>query len=56
MVRELSIATVQGKNFMQGLDALGLSAEKVQKSMSVDAMGTIISVLEASKNWPRISR
>ncbi|QKN81375.1 phage tail tape measure protein [Scandinavium goeteborgense] len=50
MVRELSIATVQGKNFMQGLDALGLSAEKVQKSMSVDAMGTIISVLEASKN------
>lgn len=49
MVRELSIATVQGKSFMQGLDALGLSAEKVQKSMSVDAMGTIISVLEASK-------
>lgn len=49
MVRELSIATVQGKNFMQGLDALGLSAEKVQKSMSVDAMDTIISVLEASK-------
>ncbi len=49
MVRELSIATVQGKNFMQGLDALGLSAEKVQKSMSEDAMGTIISVLEASK-------
>ncbi|HEE1983486.1 phage tail tape measure protein [Enterobacter roggenkampii] len=49
MVRELSIATVQGKNFMQGLDALGLSAEKVQKSMSMDAMGTIISVLEASK-------
>lgn len=49
MVRELSIATVQGKNFMQGLDALGLSAEKVQNSMSVDAMGTIISVLEASK-------
>ena len=49
MVLELSIATVQGKNFMQGLDALGLSAEKVQKSMSVDAMGTIISVLEASK-------
>jgi TP901 family phage tail tape measure protein len=50
MVRELSIATVQGKNFMEGLDALGLSAEKVQKSMSMDAMGTIISVLEASKN------
>ncbi|EDX1583336.1 phage tail tape measure protein [Salmonella enterica subsp. enterica serovar Oslo] len=49
MMHELSIATVQGKNFMQGLDALGLSAEKVQKSMSVDAMGTIISVLEASK-------
>ena len=38
---------------MQGLDALGLSAEKVQKSMSVDAMGTIISVLEASKTGTR---
>ncbi|WP_320910099.1 phage tail tape measure protein [Citrobacter farmeri] len=49
MVRELSIATVQSDKFLGALDEIGLNAEKVQKSMSVDAMGTIISVLEASK-------
>ncbi|MDF7662407.1 phage tail tape measure protein [Erwiniaceae bacterium L1_54_6] len=49
MVRELSIATTQGQNFMNGLNALGLSADKIQKAMPVDAMGTIITVLEAAK-------
>lgn len=49
MVRELSIATVQSDKFLGALDEIGVNAEKVQKSMSVDAMGTIISVLEASK-------
>lgn len=49
MVRELSIATVQSDKFLGALDEIGINAEKVQKSMSVDAMGTIISVLEASK-------
>ncbi|EGQ0240442.1 phage tail tape measure protein [Escherichia coli] len=49
MVRELSIATVQSDKFFGALDEIGVNAEKVQKSMSVDAMGTIISVLEASK-------
>lgn len=49
MVRELAIATTQSDNFMDGLDAIGLSAEKIQKSMSVDAMGTIITVLEATR-------
>lgn len=49
MVRELSIATAQSDKFLGALDEIGVNAEKVQKSMSVDAMGTIISVLEASK-------
>ncbi|TLU69601.1 phage tail tape measure protein [Enterobacter sp. MF024] len=49
MVRELSIATVQSDKFLGALNEIGVNAEKVQKSMSVDAMGTIISVLEASK-------
>ncbi|EPS8351906.1 phage tail tape measure protein [Escherichia coli] len=49
MVRELSIATVQSDKFLGALDEIGVNAEKVQKSMSVDALGTIISVLEASK-------
>ncbi|WP_210452355.1 phage tail tape measure protein [Pantoea ananatis] len=49
MVRELSIATTQSTNFFEGLNTLGLNAEKVQKAMSVDAMGTIITVLETAK-------
>lgn len=48
MVRELSIAKMQGGDFMAGLNALGLSADKIQKAMPVDAMGTIITVLEAA--------
>ncbi|CAM3520156.1 phage tail tape measure protein [Rouxiella silvae] len=52
MVRELSIATQQSNNFMEGLNAIGLSAEKVQKSMSVDAMGTILTVLEQARKLP----
>lgn len=46
MVRELSIATMQSKRFQAGMDTLGLSSEKMEKSMSKDAMGSIISVLE----------
>lgn len=49
MVRELSIATMQGDRFDAGLDTLGLSAERLEKSMSSDAMGTIIKVLEKIK-------
>ncbi|MFB1120346.1 phage tail tape measure protein [Dickeya dadantii] len=52
MVRELSIATMQGDNFMEGLNKLGLSAKKIQQNMSKDAMGTIITVLEAVKKLP----
>ncbi|AYY06497.1 phage tail tape measure protein [Enterobacter roggenkampii] len=49
MVRELGNAMVQPDRFMEGLDALGLSAEKVQKNMAKDAIGTIMAVMEATK-------
>ncbi|KFB99454.1 phage tail tape measure protein, partial [Trabulsiella guamensis ATCC 49490] len=49
MVRELSTATVQPDRFLEGLNSLGLSAEKIQKNMAKDAMGTIMTVLEATK-------
>ncbi|HDV0003300.1 TPA: phage tail tape measure protein [Klebsiella pneumoniae] len=49
MVRELGNAMVQPDRFMEGLDALGLSAERVQKNMAKDAMGTIMAVMEATK-------
>jgi len=52
MVRELSIATQQSDKFMEGLDAIGLSAEKIQKRMPTDAMGTILTVLEQVKKLP----
>ncbi|SLM62814.1 MULTISPECIES: phage tail tape measure protein [Dickeya] len=56
MVRELSIATKQGDGFMEGLNRLGLSAKKIQQNMSKDAMGTIITVLEAVKKLPESDR
>lgn len=50
MVRELSIATIQGKRFQEGMAALKMDPAKLQKSMSTDAMGTIVSVLERVNN------
>lgn len=49
MVRELSIATMQGDRFGAGLDMLGLDDKALQKAMSKDAMGTITKVLEKIK-------
>ncbi|WP_392430787.1 phage tail tape measure protein [Edwardsiella piscicida] len=49
MVRELGNAMVQPERFMKGLDVLGLNAERVQKNMAKDAMGTIMMVMEATK-------
>ncbi|WP_429071175.1 phage tail tape measure protein [Aeromonas veronii] len=49
MVRELSIATMQGERFGAGLNMLGLNDEALQKAMSKDAMGTITKVLEKIK-------
>lgn len=53
MVRELSIATMQSKRFQKGMGTLGLSSEKMEKSMGKDAMGTIITVLEQIKKLPK---
>lgn len=46
MVRELSIASIQGKRFQEGLATLKLDPMKLQKSMVTDSMGTIMKVLE----------
>lgn len=52
MVRELSIASMQGARFQGGIKTLALDAKELEKSMSKDAMGTITSVLEAIKKLP----
>lgn len=46
MMRELAIATIQPKRFQKALQYLGLDAKKLQKQMSVDAQGTILTVLD----------
>ncbi len=56
MMRELSVATMQGKRFQGGLDMLKLSAEELQRGMSRDATGTIIKVLEAIKALPEATQ
>ncbi|WP_437887771.1 phage tail tape measure protein [Phytobacter sp. V91] len=52
MVRELSIASMQSNRFMDGMDALKLKPEKLEKAMAKDSMGTIIKVLEMVKKLP----
>lgn len=49
MIRELSIANMQGKRFQGGLAMLGLDGKALQASMATDATGTIIKVLEKIK-------
>ncbi|CRY36437.1 tail fiber component T of bacteriophage P2 [Yersinia enterocolitica] len=56
MVRELSIATMQSDKFLAGLDALGMDEKKIEKAMSVDAMGTLREVLGAVKKLPDVDR
>lgn len=53
MIRELSNASIQPKRFQEGLKALGLEAKSVQKSMALDATGTILTVLEAINKLPK---
>ncbi|WP_231708931.1 phage tail tape measure protein [Pseudomonas denitrificans (nom. rej.)] len=53
MIRELSNASIQPKRFQQGLKALGLEAQSVQKAMSTDATGTILKVLDAINKLPK---
>lgn len=49
MIRELSIASMQSKQFQQGLKKLGLDAKSIQVSMPKNATGTILMVLDKIK-------
>ena len=49
MMRELSVANMQGKRFQGGMAMLGMNSKDVQSSMSKDATGTILKVLEKIK-------
>lgn len=56
MVRELSVATMQSKTFMGGMDLLKLDPKKIEKQMTTDAMGTIQRVLEKVNSLPADKR
>ncbi|MBD9643637.1 phage tail tape measure protein [Pantoea sp. PNT02] len=56
MVRELSVATMQGKTFMGGMELLKLDPKAIEKQMTTDAMGTIQRVLEKVNNLPADKR
>ena len=49
MVRELAIATMQGKKFQEGMAMVGLDSKSVQTGMTKDALGTMMGVLERIK-------
>ncbi|MBI5917803.1 MAG: phage tail tape measure protein [Nitrosomonadales bacterium] len=53
IMTNLSIATMQGGKFHQGLDMLKMNDKAVQQGMSKDATGTILKVLDAIKALPQ---
>jgi len=53
MVRELSIATMQGQRFQDGMATLKLSPAQMEQRMSHDAMGTLITVLGQVSTLPK---
>ncbi|WP_409455943.1 phage tail tape measure protein [Pseudescherichia sp.] len=53
MVRELSIASMQSKSFMDGMNALKLKPAQLEKDMARDSMGTITRVLEMVNRLPK---
>ncbi|QEU31477.1 phage tail tape measure protein [Pseudomonas luteola] len=53
MIRELAIANEQPKRFQAGLKALSMESKKIQTSMTKDATGTILKVLDALKKLPQ---
>lgn len=53
MVRELAVANMQSKRFRDGMQMLRLDGAAIQKSMSRDAMGTILRVLDAIERLPK---
>lgn len=52
MVRELGIASMQGKRFIQGMGLLGLNAKDLEKGIATNAIGTIKDVLARIKRLP----
>lgn len=53
MIRELAIATQQPKKFQQGLAAVGLEADSIQKGMAKNSTATILKVLDALNKLPK---
>jgi len=53
MVRELSIATMQGQRFQNGMATLKLAPAQMEQRMSRDAMGTLITVLNQVNKLPK---
>lgn len=50
LMRELAIAEMQPKRFQEGLESIGISAQKMQSMMKMDPQGTILKVLDLIKN------
>jgi TP901 family phage tail tape measure protein len=53
MIRELAIAGMQPKSFQEGMNRLNLNSDQIQNSMSTDATGTILKVLEVINKLPK---
>lgn len=53
MIRELAIAGMQPKSFQEGMSSLRLNSDQIQNSMSKDATGTILKVLDAINKLPK---
>lgn len=52
MIRELSVATMQGKKFQTGLKMIGVNAKQLQKDMNKDATGTILKIMDSIRKLP----
>lgn len=53
LMRELSIANIQGDKFRTGLKGIGMNAKEVAKGMAVDPQKTILKVLDGINALPK---
>lgn len=53
VIRELGIANMQTKKFNEGLAMIKMNGAEIQKSMSGNATGTILKVLDALNKLPK---
>jgi hypothetical protein len=53
VIRELAIANMQTKKFNEGLAMIKMNGAEIQKSMSTNATGTILKVLDALNKLPK---